>query len=173
MTIKIAIVGPESTGKSTLAEALADSLGAPVIEEFARQFLDDCYGKYVEEDLIEIAKGQLALEEKALKANPEIIISDTNLVEIEVWGLFKFKRTDPLIKKMSLISFYNLYLLAYPDLPWEKDPLRENQDQLMELFETYLKFLEERKLKYCIIRGTGDMRLQNALKALKKFGIRN
>jgi len=169
VTFKIAIVGPESTGKTTLAIAIGTSLNVPVVREFARQYLEDRDGEYEEDDLIEIAKGQLLLEAEGLKGNPEIIICDTNVLEIEAWGLFKYKRTDPLVKKMSSTSSYDLYLLSYPDLPWVKDPLRENQHDLMELFELYRQLLKERKLKHFIVRGTGDLRLVNALEAIKKL----
>ncbi len=172
MTTKIAIVGPESTGKSTLTKALSNEWNATVVTEYARQYLADHDGKYSESDLIEIAKGQLALEERALEGHPKILICDTNLMEIEVWGYFKFNRIDILIQKMSSMTLYDIHLLTYPDLPWENDPLRETPDHLTELFEVYLQFLEQRKLPFRIIKGTGDARLHNTLKALREFGIR-
>ncbi|MDA0193663.1 MAG: AAA family ATPase [Bacteroidetes bacterium] len=173
MTTKIAIVGPESTGKTTLAKALSSVLKAPVVYEYARQYLSAHGSKYLESDLINIAKGQLTLEESALEGHPKILICDTNLLEIEVWGYFKYNRINSLIKKMSSIRSYDVHLLTYPDLTWENDPLREHPDELTELFEVYLQFLEQRKLPYCIIKGTGDARLHNSLTALREFGIRS
>ena len=77
---KIAITGPESTGKSTLAEKLARHFNVGFIPEYSRTYLENFEGQYTENDVVEIAKGQynLILEEE--KKNPEILIADTETI---------------------------------------------------------------------------------------------
>jgi HTH-type transcriptional regulator, transcriptional repressor of NAD biosynthesis genes len=92
--IKIILTGPESTGKSTLAKQLANHFNAPLVEEYARTFFEKKETpQYVQEDLDEIAKGQLDLEQQAYEVfknliglSPQIIVCDTDLLTLKIWS---------------------------------------------------------------------------------------
>jgi nicotinamide riboside kinase len=166
---KIAIIGPESTGKTALAQHLAHSPGGAWVPEFAREYLTRLGRPYTEADLLEIAKGQLDLEKKIEKNTLEWLICDTNLVVILIWSQDKFGRIAPALERLFRPEAYDIHLLLKPDLPWEYDPLREDPDRLEALFEVYRDFLEARGIDYAIVVGSGEKRLERATELLSSF----
>ena len=95
---KITIVGPESTGKSALANYLSEKLNGCLVDEAARKYIDNLKRPYIEEDLLAIARLQQSEEEKcsAEKGKP-FIICDTNLLVIKIWSLHKYQRCHPCV----------------------------------------------------------------------------
>lgn len=164
MTLKIAVVGPESSGKSTLANQLVAHYDALLVTEFARSYLERTSGNYVEKDLIEIANGQINLENEALRSNPEIIICDTNLLVIKIWSLYKYNRCDKHILTLKDSRSYDLQFLLKPDIPWESDAFRENPDDRDKLFSMYQDELAGGG--YCVVEGLGPQRLDMAMKSI-------
>ena len=162
---KIAIVGPESSGKSSLSLALAKYYQCEWVPEYARKFLDQLDRPYVEDDLLDIAVGQMLVEAESFQ-DQDLIICDTNLLVIRVWGIFKFGRSHPFINDEMDLSSYSFHLLTYPDLPWEYDPQREHPNDLIPLFNLYKEELDHAGLSYGIVRGQGEERLSRALNLL-------
>ncbi|MEL7531629.1 MAG: ATP-binding protein [Bacteroidota bacterium] len=163
---KVAIVGPESTGKSTLAIKMAAQLGAHWVPEFAREYLTHLKRDYVQEDLIEIARGQLLWEKEQSELGGNWLFCDTNLLVVKVWSEVKYGSVDPWILEQIRLDKYHLHLLMYPDLPWEADPQREHPDQLLELFERYERELIVADVPYKVIKGRGEKRTMQALASL-------
>ena len=164
--MKIAIVGPESSGKSSLSKALSERLSISWVPEFARAYLDGLGRAYTEHDLIEIAKGQLALEDAFDEGEPQLLICDTNILVILIWAKDKFGRISPELKALWDPEPYALHLLLKPDLPWEPDPLREDADRRDEIFDLYRTFLKEENINFSIIQGTGEARTDHAIYAI-------
>lgn len=162
--IKLAITGPESTGKSTLAEALAAHYSVPVIHEFSREYLTKLDRDYVQSDLDKIAEGQL--RSTCAKVGQEILVSDTEMLVLKVWSEFKYGTCSPYIEQLWDDQIFDLYLLCSPDIPYEEDPLRENPYDREELFEIYRSHLEERGENYIIISGDPQQRFDQAIKAI-------
>ncbi len=166
---RIAIVGPECTGKSDMAAYLADHFNTVWVPEYARGYLDNLVRPYEREDLLTIAHGQLRLEnEWALSAN-ELLFCDTTLLVIKVWSEFKFGTCDPEIIRSLESTSYGLHLLTYVDIPWENDPQREHPDKREELFEIYRDELINMKVPYTVIRGEREERRRTAVEAVKKI----
>jgi NadR type nicotinamide-nucleotide adenylyltransferase len=163
----ISIVGPESTGKSTLAKELGRHFSAPVIPEFARDYLGKRNGEYLESDLVQIANGQLKLEEAELDHSPSVIICDTDIVVIKVWQEFKYGRPNVKIDRLVKSQKDRTHLLTYPDMEWTADPLRENPNELKDIFKMYVDVLDSIKANYFVVKGAGQMRFQNALSLVK------
>src|SRR5690554_2291780 len=92
---KVVVIGPESTGKSTLTSGLSKAFSEPWVPEYAREYLEKLAEKYQYEDLLQIAKGQIAGEEEKIKKAEAILFCDTDLQVIKVWSDHKFERTDP------------------------------------------------------------------------------
>lgn len=163
---KIAIVGPESSGKTTLAHALGERLKAKIVEEHARAYLDVSGPEYAEDDLLRIARGQVLLEERAEADDPALLICDTDLITIRIWSEEKYGRCDPWIMEQSEGRHYDLWLLCSPDIPWEPDPLRENPHDRDRLFTVYSELLVRLKKPWSVVIGPREKRLADALTAI-------
>ncbi len=165
--IKISIIGPESTGKSTLAAQLADHYKTAWVKEFARAYLEKRNGNYETADLLAIAKGQIAAE-NASKAE-DIIICDTDLITIKIWGDYKYGRCDPWIISQIQNRKYHLHLLCFPDIPWEADPLRENPLDRAHLYHLYKNELMAHHFPFVEIKGEKAERLKTAIATIGKI----
>ena len=166
--MRISITGPESTGKSELAKQLADSYNTLWVPEVARGYLDNLGRKYRFEDIAEIARKQLEMENSfALKAS-KFLFCDTDFLVTKIWSLYKYGKCDPWIEEMVLSHRYDLYLLCNTDLPWEDDPQREHPLQREELFGMYHEELKQLKVNFTIISGMGKLRLKNAILAVEE-----
>lgn len=164
-----ACVGPESTGKTTLSEELATRLDGVCVPEFARAFLEARNGKYSESDLPTIAIGQFELEQQAISIGSSPIFCDTDLVVIKVWYEFKYGKANTEIDSLLSRQQPRKYLLTYPDLPWEEDSLRENPNELEELFDLYESTLKSLGAEYRVVKGINEARTKNAIKAISSF----
>ncbi len=166
--ITVAIVGPESTGKSTLARSLAAYYGTEWVPEYAREYLNQLERPYNQADLNQIAKGQLLAEKKArLKANNELLILDTDLQVIKIWSEFKYGKCDPWILQQLDLNQPSIYILTYFDIPYEEDPLRETPEKRPELFDLYEKALKESDSPYVVVQGNQSQRLEQAIQAIR------
>jgi NadR type nicotinamide-nucleotide adenylyltransferase len=166
---KIAIVGPESSGKSTLAQDLMVHARSWMVSEVAREFLADLERPYVEGDLLSIAMAQAANEDMVAgePMGKRLVVCDTDMITIRIWSEEKFGRCDPWIVQQSEERHYDLWLLCSPDMPWEPDPLRENPNDRDRLFEVYMHTLEKLKKPYVILSGAREVRLEKALAAIE------
>lgn len=171
MVRRVAVVGPESVGKSTLVRRLATRLGVPWAPEVARGWLEARGGAYVEDDLRAIARGQRAAEAAAVaRARPDgLVLLDTNLLVVRIWSEVVFGRVHPWITAHEDLDRYALHLVPAPDLPWTADPLRVNPDDRPALFTRYVDALVQARVPYAIVRGTGDARDEAARAALDPF----
>jgi nicotinamide riboside kinase len=168
---KIAVVGPESTGKSELSEFLARHYETAWVPEYARGYLDNLIRPYEKEDLTTIANGQQRLEETWSTSAKEILICDTNLLVIKVWSNFKYGETDPEILKALQESHYDLYLLTNIDIPWKDDPQREHPERREELYSIYLTELKAMNVPFVEIRGERKERQKVAIEAIDRLLI--
>ena len=168
---KIAITGPESTGKSTLSEKLAHHYNTNFVPEYSRTYFENFEGQYTENDVVEIAKGQhnLIIEEE--KKSSKILIADTEIVVCKIWVEYVFKHSNKVIDEILKQQDFDLYLLCDIDLPWVYDPLRENPDidERKELFKIYRNTLEQMKVPFEIVSGDDEVRVNNAIKVIEKY----
>ena len=123
--MKVGIIGPESTGKSTLAKYLANRYKGTLISEYARDYMENLDRPYTYEDVVAIAKHQV---EELSNLNDELYFFDTELIVTKVWFLHKYGSCPDWLQQAILDYPMDVYLLTYPDLPWLPDPVRENPD---------------------------------------------
>lgn len=165
---KVAITGPESTGKSKLCRDLAQHYGGLCVPEHARAYIDSLLRPYTKDDISKIARGQLILEKKIgeqahkMEEKP-FVFCDTDLIVTKIWSLHKYGDCDPWILEQIQQNHYDLHLLCDVDLPWEPDPQREHPDLRAYFFDWYRRELEEYHFPYHVIRGDGVHRLKNAV----------
>ncbi len=150
---KIAITGPESTGKSFLSEALAKHFNCSWVPEYAREYLTKQNGEYQQKDLTTILDGQLKMEEKAGEKGDKFLLCDSDPLVLLIWSKVKYNSVDHKIEDAWKKHDYDLHLLLYPDQEWEYDPLRENKDDRLALFTLYKDELHHSKKPYKIIKG--------------------
>jgi NadR type nicotinamide-nucleotide adenylyltransferase len=169
---KVVITGPESTGKSTLSEALAGALHTVWVPEFARGYLEKLGRPYTEDDLLEIAKGQLRLEDELLRKANKLLICDTDLYVIKVWSEHKYGRCHPWILEQVAARKYDMYLLTDIDIAWQDDPLREHSDDAMRKYfmQVYSDITSNSGVVWEKISGASEERLQKALLAINNLG---
>jgi len=166
---RIVIIGPESTGKSTLTQQLAAYFGATGVPEFARTYLEHIGRAYEPEDLTAIAYGQLELEEQAMARGGEWIFCDTDLYVVKVWSESRYGTCDEAILRVIAERRYDFYLLTDIDMPWEDDPLREHPAPEMRryFFNIYKDIVAHSGVPFAIVKGNEVRRLETAIKALE------
>jgi nicotinamide riboside kinase len=168
-TIKIVITGAESTGKSTLAEALATHYQAKWIPEFSRSYIENLHREYTYSDIEIIARHQIA-EEKSFDLGTPLVFFDTWLIITKVWFEFVFGKCPDWLHEYILQSNINLFLVCDIDIPWLPDPVRENGGENRKiLHETYIHLIEEYGFNYKIISGVGNERIAKALNIVDDF----
>ena len=160
---RIAITGPESTGKTWLAEKLASHYDTNMVSEYARTYFCDKEYKYTVDELITIAKRQIANEEGIAKFSNNLLFCDTDLIVMKIWSKVVFNYVPEWIKKHVSEHIYDLYLLCYPDINWKSDSLRNNPHDRQYLFKLYVNELEQNNFNYRIVKGIGAQRIENAV----------
>ena len=162
---KVVILGPESTGKSSLSAQLAKHYKTAWCPEFAREYLT---GKknYSYDDLLKIAIGQLELEDiMVTAAKNDLYIIDTDMYVMKVWCEVAFQNCHKFILKQIAERYYDLYLLCNVDLPWVPDELREYPDikTRKRLYKMYKDILVNMELPWTDISGNYETRFKTAV----------
>jgi NadR type nicotinamide-nucleotide adenylyltransferase len=172
MVKKIVIIGPESTGKSTLCAQLAAHFTTLWCPEYARTYLETHGNHYNYDQLLDIAKGQLALEATyTQQLTQPLLFVDTDMYVMKVWCEYVFGKCHHFILEQIVQKQYDLYLLCNVDLPWTKDNLREYPDEQprKELYQLYKDLLINQTVPWVEISGLNEARLQIAIEAVETF----
>lgn len=175
MLKKIVAIGPESTGKSTLSKQLAEHYNTMWCPEYAREYLNQNGVKYNYADLLNIAQGQLMMEDYCeenltLKAkSPKLLFIDTNMYVMKVWYEYAFGKCEQFVLDEIANRSYDLYLLCNIDLPWIEEPMREYPDEKsrIELYNMYKDILINEKTQWIEISGNYEERLHSAINTVK------
>lgn len=179
MLKKIVAIGPESTGKSMLCERLARQYGTAWCPEYAREYLLKHGKDYTYDDLLTIAKGQLALEEEYTRLAEQssrlsgskssgLLFLDTDMYVMKVWCEFVFGKCHRFILDQVVERRYDLYLLCNIDLPWTQDELREYPDPepRRQLYNIYKDILINQHVPWVEISGEHEERIAKATLAV-------
>lgn len=169
---RVALVGPESCGKSYLAEYLAGHFNTVFVEEYGRTYCEKFGTDLTELDFAHIAGGQLYREDEMARQANSILFCDTELLLTQVWSEIYFNgRCQPWIVWVSQARHYDLYLLLAPDIPWENDGLRQFEQQRRWMFGRLRQELENRRQKFEIISGSYGERSDRAVKTVENLLI--
>ena len=170
--LKIAIIGPESTGKSKLTQALAAHFRSPYVLEYAREYVENLGRKYEFSDVCAIAKKQIEQElfyENKFSQKADFVFFDTELIITKVWFEYCYGKIPDFLTERLEQRFFDFYLLCAPDLVWKADAVRENGDKRDFFFEWYKREIEYLGKPYVIITGKNEKRTQNAISAIENF----
>jgi len=165
--IKIAIYGPESTGKTTLAQQLAAHFGTNWVAEYAREYLQNKWDATQEicapEDLLPIAMGQVALENEALQTATDFVFCDTTLLVTKVYSEMYYQFCDPILDKAARKHKYDLFFLTDIDVPWEADDLRDKPNEREDALVQFEAALLANQKPYLRLSGNKEERLSKAI----------
>lgn len=157
--MRVGIIGPESTGKSTLARYLAKRYNGVLVTEYAREYVERKGSTEVTwEELCAIARHQIE-ELEAINHRPSaFFFFDTELIVTKVWFEYAFGRVPEWLNENIRRYPMDVYLLTYPDLPWIPDPARSNGSDAIrkELFDRYESEIQALDKPYYIIRHCSD-----------------
>lgn len=164
--LRIVITGPECTGKTTLAQALADRLHAPCIPEAARTYVEMKGIKGHEltvDDVGPIARAHVAAEDLARAMNPPVIVLDTDLISTVAYSRHYYGACADWIEAEARTRSTGLYFLCAPDIPWVSDGVRDRPENREQMFEHFRWTLAEFGIEPTVIRGDRNLRSIPAL----------
>lgn len=163
MTNRFVITGPESTGKSTLTELLAEHYHTSWVKEYAREYLENLNAQYTFDDVIKMARFQLEKEVEQKDNYP--LFLDTDLTVFKVWINEKYHQKIDWIEEEIKQSSDKIFFLCDIDIPWQPDPLREhpNLEDRQRIFNQYIEIMHQNKFNYHIISGDLNTRLKKCI----------
>ncbi|MBK5212624.1 MAG: ATP-binding protein [Flavobacteriaceae bacterium] len=178
--IKVVLYGPESTGKTTLAKQLAEHYNTLWVPEYMREYLqkkwDDEKKLIAKEDLLPMADGQMKLENEASKKVKNLLICDTNLLELKVYSEYYYNGFCPSEIKTEATNLpavagnkYSIYFLTYIDTPWEPDILRDRPNNREEMFRIFEAELKKQNFPYEILKGNKKERFNRAVEIIDRL----
>jgi NadR type nicotinamide-nucleotide adenylyltransferase len=163
---KVALLGPESTGKTEICQRLAAHFHTEWVPEFARDYFREKNNQYSFEDVMYCMNAQMALEDEIEKQAKDFLFCDNELINFKVWFSDVFNKVPDELEEKIKTHHYDLILLAAPDIPFAEDPLRVNPHRREFFFDWYKKELESYQINYAIIKGLGEERFKSALHAM-------
>ena len=167
---KIAILGPESTGKSELAKALATYYKGEWVPEYAREYVEKLGRKYTYDDVCHIAATQLKeIDLFKNKTQYDFVFFDTELIITKIWFEYSFGEVPQFLTNAMEKPVFDFYLLCDYDLEWIPDPVREHGDDRAYFFNLYKAEIEKTQRPFAIVSGTGEDRVLNAIKAIENY----
>ncbi|MDT0689928.1 DUF4301 family protein [Salegentibacter sp. F188] len=171
--IKIVLFGPESTGKTTLASQLAEHYNTPWVKEYMREYLQEKWDEERNicqpEDLLPIAEGQMKRENELAAIAGDLLICDTDLLELKVYAEAYYNGYCPqLLLKPALNHHYDLYFLTYIDVKWTPDDLRDKPDDRIGMFERFKAALEQNNKPFVVLKGNEEERFKTAVSIIDK-----
>ncbi len=167
--LKIAVVGGESTGKSTMSAYLAEHYHTIWVPEFAREYCEKLTEPPTWQDEINMFEGQLALENSLIGQANHILICDTTFITVKIWSDHMFGKAPQKVVDELSRHHYDFYLLLDIDLPWQDDPLRDFPDKREHFMQVWHQELRALNANYILISGIGPERYRNAIQAIDDF----
>lgn len=166
--LKLAFIGPESSGKTTLSMLATEKFDGTYIEEVSRAYLAQTKGIYTYDDLEKIAALQFQAINQTLSP---LTFIDTDLIDMKVWSLFKYKQCAPYIQQHIPLQKIDFYFLCKPDFPWQADPLRENpsDENRATLYQLFKDVLTEFNLPFIELKGSINERMTTIEVFIKKL----
>jgi NadR type nicotinamide-nucleotide adenylyltransferase len=162
---RVCLLGGESSGKSTLAEALAKEFGTSHVAEYGRELWDDKSGALVLEDMRHIAEVQIQREEATAKHANRFLFCDTSPLTTVFYSRHMFGKAEPALERLAERA-YDFTVLCAPDFAFVQDGTRQPEDFRMRQHEWYLSELSRRQIPYFTVTGSIENRIQQVRKLI-------
>lgn len=166
---RIAIIGPQSTGKSTLAQELAKHYGTVWVPEYARLYAEQKQGELTVHDVDKIAAGHFDAEEALAQQCHLRLFVDTDAIMTTLYSRYYYQSCPEWVDALAASKTYDLYLLTAPDVPWIADRQRDPPDVRQDFFLSCKTLLEEKKSRFVIISGDWSERFEQAIAAVESL----
>ena len=167
---RIVLTGSECTGKTTLAEALAERCNTVCIPEYVRQFVREKGAAPDSADVEAIARGQIALEDEVLRVGHDLVIQDTDLLSTVVYSQHYYGACPPWIREELARRAPDLYLLAGIDVPWTPDGQQRDRGHMRdEMQGLFRRALVDLRARFTELSGPMASRLRDALEAIESL----
>ncbi len=170
---RVAIVGAESTGKTTLAQVLADHYHTVWVPEYGREYTEVNVGperifgyQWRSEEFIHIAQRQIELEDHLAEQANRVLICDTDALATAIWHERYMQSLSPEVQALADSRRYNLYLLTAVDIPFVQDGVRDGEHIRAWMTGRFREELERRNLEWVLLRGDHDTRMRTAVRAI-------
>ncbi len=166
----LVLSGPESSGKSWLAEGIQQRFGGVLVGEYVRHFMEQTQRDTCLADIPAIARGQLAWEDQARAQAPQLLILDTHLLSNQLWSLALFGDCPGWIEEALLARHYDLHLLLSPEgVAWTGDGLRCQPDlaQRQAFFDASHAWLQQHQRRFEVVTGDWTARREQAFAAVE------
>lgn len=170
---RVALIGPESTGKTFLCMKLAEHFNTLWVPEFARSYIENLDRSYTKDDVLHCAAMQLKLEDDTASKATKILFSDTEMINYKIWLEDVYDHCPDWIENEIRTRTYDHFLLTNYDIPFVDDPVRENADRRKYFFELYKTELDKRRFNYSIISGKEKDRLEQGIAAVRLISAEN
>jgi NadR type nicotinamide-nucleotide adenylyltransferase len=158
---RVAVLGAESSGKSTLCEALARHYGSTWVPEYLREFVDTHGRVPFESDQYLIARTQRAREDEAVARAQRFLFCDTTPLMTALYSRQYWGRVDPQLARLDSRHDYAWTLVTAPDSPWEPDGLqRESEEVRQKVHCMLLETLAARGIAYVLLEGKLAQRMR-------------
>ncbi|MDQ1918975.1 ATP-binding protein [Massilia pseudoviolaceinigra] len=168
--LRVAILGAESSGKSTLAAALAAHFGTVWVPEYLREFVHTSGRVPQECDQFSIALTQMAREDAAARQASRFLFCDTTPLMTAIYSRWYWNRVDAQLSVLEQRHAYAYTLVTAPDGPWEADGLqRESEAVRQTIHERVVQMLDERGIRYSLVTGSLEERMVQAVRLLTAF----
>ncbi|RSZ56301.1 AAA family ATPase [Massilia atriviolacea] len=162
---KVCVLGGESSGKTTLAEALAVQLESAWAPEYGRELWNEKHGALAFDDMLAIGHAQQAREAALLPGAKRWLVCDTSALTTVFYSTELFGRADPALVALAAQP-YDLTLLCAPDFAFVQDGTRRDDGLRQRQHAWYVAELARRGLPYTLVQGTLEQRLQQAIAVL-------
>lgn len=165
-TRRVVVFGPESTGKTTMAQRLAQELGGIYVPEYARTYLKGREEDFGPNEMLTIARGQLASEEALARSGRPLLVCDTDPLTTLIWTEELFDEASSELRELANHDRYEMTLCMDIDVPWVKGELRLRPHGREKFLARCRAALESRNRRYTMVSGSWDERYRTALEAL-------
>lgn len=167
LALRIVVVGAESTGTTTLAQALAKFLNAPWVPELGRYYTESIMttdGKWCDEDFYRIGKLQQAYEREIAVRSTGVVVCDTNAVATELWQRRYMGRTTVEMKRLAASDKADLYIITGDEIPFEQDGTRDGEHIRHQMHRWFIARIKKTGIPYIVVKGDEETRLVEAVK---------
>lgn len=165
----IVMTGPESAGKTTLGQSLAQYFHCPLVEEQARSYLENLDRDYSLKDIVRIGELQKDAILKEMQEDPPCIFVDTWIYVLMIWSKVRFGKIPNQFLEWRNAIDIDLFVLCNPEQSWEPDPLREHPNNRDQLFSLYLNALTRDQARFEIAQGNILNRVNQITKRIDSF----